>query len=83
MVDCDYFTDFNKDLTIEDNRIILEFKKSNYNLELYQSYHSGPSPSTDAKKLNEQTTTIVSKKYHFINRRKFKSKLSMVLSRWK
>jgi hypothetical protein len=35
MVDCDYFTDFNKDLTIEDNRILLEFKKSNYSLEMY------------------------------------------------
>jgi|JI6StandDraft_1071083.scaffolds.fasta_scaffold204797_3 hypothetical protein len=34
MVDCDYFTDFNRDLTIESNRIVLEFKKCNYNLEL-------------------------------------------------
>ena len=35
MVDCDYFTDFNKDRTIEHDRILLEFKKSNYSLEMY------------------------------------------------
>ena len=34
MADCDFFTDFNKDLTIEHNRILLEFKKSNYCLEM-------------------------------------------------
>jgi len=34
MVDCDFFTDFNKELTVENNRILLEFKKSDYNLEL-------------------------------------------------
>ena len=34
MVDCDFFTDFNKDLTLEQNRIVLEFKKSNYSIEM-------------------------------------------------
>ena len=50
MVDCDYFTDFNKDLTIETNRILLEFKKCNYALELYPPIYPDPSPSPHAKK---------------------------------
>jgi hypothetical protein len=32
MVDCDLFTDFNKELTIESGRLLLEFKKCDYNL---------------------------------------------------
>ena len=35
MVDSDFFTEFNKFLVIEQNRILLEYKNCDYTLELY------------------------------------------------
>lgn len=34
MVDCDYFTDFNRELHFYDHRLVLDYKKCDYNLEL-------------------------------------------------
>lgn len=49
MVDCDFFTDFNKELTVYSNRLLLEFKKCDYNLELYlYVLWLGPSPTPPA-----------------------------------
>ena len=35
MVDSDFFTEFNKFLVIEQNRILLDYKNCDYTLELY------------------------------------------------
>ncbi len=39
MVDCDYFTEFNKLLLVEDSRILLDYKNCNYNIEMYIRLH--------------------------------------------
>ena len=60
MVDCDFFTDFNKDLTIESGRILLEFKECNYNLQLYSGPHPAPFPTLAADALRKVRATLTS-----------------------
>lgn len=35
MVDCDYFTDFNRELTLHEDRLVLDYRKCDYNIEMY------------------------------------------------
>lgn len=35
MVDCTYFTDFNKELTLYEDRLVLDYRKCDYNIEMY------------------------------------------------
>ena len=62
MVDCDYFTDFNKDLTIENNRILLEFKKSNYCLEMYLYENEDPFLIVGAGRSTNRLPVLISRR---------------------
>ena len=63
MADSDFFTDFNKELTIEDGRILLEFKKCDYNLELYLAIYPVPSPIRAANEFPSPPRKARSKRY--------------------
>lgn len=62
MVDSDFFTEFNKFLVIEQNRILLDYKNCDYTLELYLCYLIlGSFPTSLAKKSPKSPPTTSSK----------------------
>lgn len=51
MVDCDFFTEFNQLLIIENNRILLDSKNTDYTIEMYNFIYIDYSQLSNAKKL--------------------------------
>lgn len=47
MVDCDLFTDFNRELIQEKNKILLDYKNCDYTVELYCLSYPGTSLTLD------------------------------------
>ena len=51
MVDSSYFTDFNRELTIHEDRLLLDYRKCDYNIEMYHWRDAGASPIRVAGRL--------------------------------
>ena len=51
MVDSSYFTDFNRELTIHEDRLLLDYRKCDYNIEMYQWGDAGAFPIRAAARL--------------------------------